>query len=79
MSRTTTQTHELRHPETGHTIFADFGSRSFAHFLSLGYTYPEAEPAEPAEPATSPAEPAKPTRRSKPKVAKEAGNGNDKP
>ena len=76
MSRTTTQTHELHHPETGHTVFADFGSRSLAHFLSLGYTYPEAEP---AEPATSPAEPAKPTRRSKPKPAKEADNGNDKP
>lgn len=76
MSRTTTQTHELRHPETGHTVFADFGSRSYAHFLSLGYTHPEAET---AEPATLSAEPAKPTRRSKPKVAKEADNGNDKP
>lgn len=84
MSRTTTQTHELRHSETGHTVYADFSSRSFAHFLSLGYSYPEAEPtaleattvADPAPPA----EGAKPTRRSKPKpVAKEADNGNDKP
>ncbi|MFG0756163.1 hypothetical protein ACF8O8_25675 [Pseudomonas sp. TYF_14] len=74
MSRTNTQTHELRHPDTGHTVFADFGSRSLAHFLSLGYSYPEAEPAVQA------AETAKPTRRSKPKpVVKEAVNGDDNP
>ena len=42
MSRTTTKTYELRHPDTGHTVFADFGSRSFAHFMSLGYSYLEA-------------------------------------
>lgn len=41
MSRQTIQTHELRHPETGHKVFADIGSRSFIHFLSLGYSYPE--------------------------------------
>lgn len=74
MSRTTTQTRELHHPETGHTVFADIGSRSFTHFLGLGYSYPEAEPAVQA------AEPAKASRRSKPKpVAKEAVNGNDNP
>ncbi|MBF8755503.1 hypothetical protein [Pseudomonas guariconensis] len=72
MSRTTTQTHELRHPETGHTVFADVGSRSFAHFLSLGYSYPDAEPATPEASASKPVK--KP--RAKP-AAKEADNGND--
>lgn len=71
MSRTTIQTHELRHPETGHTVFADFGSRSFTHFLSLGYSQSGAEPAPPAAKTAK-----KP--RSKP-AAKEADNGNDNP
>lgn len=70
MSRTNTQTYELRHPETGHTVFADFGSRSFAHFLAQGYSYPGAEPAEPA------AEDHKPAKRSRAKP-KEVTNGDD--
>jgi len=74
MSRTHTQTYELRHPETGHTVFADFGSRSFAHFLGLGYSYPEAEPALPATPAADAPKPAK-RSRAKPKV--EAAHGDD--
>lgn len=70
MSRTTTKTYELRHPDTGHTVFADFGSRSFAHFTTLGYSYPEAEPAPEAQ---------KPVKKSRPKPAPkvEADNGND--
>lgn len=71
MSRTNTKTYELRHPETGHTVFADFGSRSFSHFLSLGYIHPVAEPAA----SEAPAKPAK-KPRAKP-AAKEADNGND--
>lgn len=70
MTRTNTQTFELRHPDTGHTIFADVGSRSFSHFLSLGYSYPDAEPAEPA------AEEPKTAKRSRAKP-KEAAHGND--
>lgn len=70
MSRTNTITYELRHPDTGHTVYADFGSRSFAHFLSLGYSYPEAEPAVPATDAPKPAK----RSRAKPK---EAAHGND--
>lgn len=73
MSRTNTQTYELRHPETGHTVFADFGSRSFSHFLSLGYSYPGAEPADPA------AEVPKPAKRSRAKPKTEAANGDDNP
>ncbi len=74
MSRTNTQTYELRHPETGNTVFADFGSRSFSHFLSVGYSYPEAEPAAPEAPA------AKPTKKPRAKpVVKEADNGDDNP
>ncbi|HEP8062214.1 TPA: hypothetical protein VDT37_001799 [Pseudomonas aeruginosa] len=71
MSRTNTQTYELRHPETGHTVFADFGSRSFSHFLSLGYSYPQAEPAAPEAQAAKPAK----KLRAKPKA--EAQDGND--
>lgn len=73
MSRTNTQTHELRHPDTGHTVFADFGSRSFAHFLGLGYNQPGAEQAASTE-APKPVK--KP--RAKP-VVKEAVNGDDNP
>ncbi|MCT5031084.1 hypothetical protein LZL36_11020 [Pseudomonas aeruginosa] len=74
MSRTNTQTHELRHPDTGHTVFADFGSRSFSHFLNLGYSYPEVESGPTEAPEAKPAK--KP--RTKP-AAKEADNGNDSP
>jgi hypothetical protein len=73
MSRKNTPTHELRHPDTGHTVFADFGSRSYAHFLSLGYSQPGCEQQASAE-APKPAK--KP--RAKP-VMKEAVNGDDNP
>jgi hypothetical protein len=73
MSRTNTQTHELRHPDTGHTVFADYGSRSFSHFLSLGYSYPEAEPAVPANDTP------KPPKRSRAKPKTEAAHGDDNP
>ncbi|MFU4390323.1 hypothetical protein [Pseudomonas paraeruginosa] len=73
MSRTNTKTYELRHPETGHAVYVDFGSRSFSHFLSLGYSYPDAEPAPTEAPE---AKPAKKTR-AKPKT--EAAHGDDNP
>ncbi|AXQ47709.1 hypothetical protein DZC31_10215 [Stenotrophomonas rhizophila] len=73
MSRTNPHTQELRHPETGQTVIADFGSRSYAHFLSLGYSQPGGEQQASAE-ASKPAK--KP--RAKP-VVKEADHGHDNP